>query len=224
MRIARLLLAVAALAVTACTSVTVDEMRRQADLIMDDGDYVVVLGRRQSSNYETEPELVSCISSSLRSNDIPVVPEEEFVDGLYPWFEPRIAPMRVKEMNRLLKRKLVADRIDAYRVRYIIWVDGNTETVNSSGSIGCSVGAGGIGCFGFGTWDKQSDYEATVWDYRQLTNLGKVSADVEGTSYMPAVIIPIPLIAKVQKNACKALAAQLSNFFVSPDNAGGNEE
>lgn len=201
--------------VQGCTSVTIDEYHASPDVAISHGERVVVLGRRHSSDYETEPELISCIGDILddQNNVIQVIPERQFVDALYPWFEPRTAPMRVKDMNRLLTRKDIVDKINSYNIRYIIWVDGNTETTNSSGSIGCSVGAGGAGCFGFGTWDKESDYEASVWDYQELENLGQISADASGTSYMPAVVIPIPIIAQVQKNACKAMGLQLRNFL-----------
>ncbi len=198
-----------------CTSVTIDEYHASPDVAISHGEKVVVLGRRHSSDYETEPELISCIGDILddQNDVIQVIPERQFVDALYPWFEPRTAPMRVKDMNRLLTRKDIADKINSYNIRYIIWVDGNTETTSSSGSIGCSIGAGGAGCFGFGTWDKESDYEASVWDYQELENLGQISADASGTSYMPAVVIPIPIIAQVQKNACKAMGLQLRNFL-----------
>ena len=201
--------------VQGCTSVTIDEYHASPDVAITHGEKVVVLGRRHSSDYETEPELISCIGDVLddQNNVIQVIPERQFVDALYPWFEPRTAPMRVKDMNRLLTRKDIADKINSYNIRYIIWVDGNTETTSSSGSIGCSIGAGGAGCFGFGTWDKESDYEASVWDYQELENLGQISADASGTSYMPAVVIPIPIIAQVQKNACKAMGLQLRNFL-----------
>lgn len=202
-----------ALSLSACTSVSIDEHRVQDDVHIADGDTIVVLGRRHSSNYETEPSLVSCIANEIGRYDIDVVPETQFVDSLYPWFEPRTAPMRVKDMERLLQKEQVANRIEDYQVRYIVWIDGNTETISKAGSIGCSIGAGGAGCFGFGTWEKESDYEASVWDYQDLKALGKISADAEGTSYMPAVIVPIPLIARVQKGACKAMASQLGTFF-----------
>jgi len=208
-------LALILLTVQGCTSVTIDEYHASQDVGITHGERVVVLGRRHSSDYETEPDLVSCIGDVLddQNDVIEVIPEREFVDALYPWFEPRTAPMRVKDMNRLLSREDIAKTINSYNIRYIIWVDGNTETTSSSGSIGCSIGAGGAGCFGFGTWDKESDYEASVWDYQELENIGQISADASGTSYMPAIVVPIPIIAQVQKNACKAMGLQLRNFL-----------
>lgn len=212
---AALLTVMAQLALHGCTSVSIDEYQASPHEGIRKGEHVVVLGRRQSSGYETEPELIECIGDILDDNNdiITVIPEQTFVDALYPWFEPRIAPMRIQDMDRLLARPEVVSALEAFNVRYLIWVDGKTETTSSTGSIGCAIGAGAAGCFGFGTWDKESDYEAHIWDYRKQENLGQISADASGTSYMPAVIVPIPLIAQVQKNACKAMGLQLRSFL-----------
>ena len=162
-----------------CTSVTVDEFKR-GNATLDATDSVVVLGRRHSSDYETEPDLVECIGDEIASGSgIKVIGEREYI-------------------------------------HYIIWIDGHTETTNSAGSIGCSVGPGGAGCFGFGTWDKESAYEATIWDFDKSQIVGKISADASGTSYMPAIIVPIPLIARVQNGACEGLGTQLRKFL-QPD-------
>ncbi|MEJ2442568.1 MAG: hypothetical protein P8Y42_03780 [Exilibacterium sp.] len=207
-----------------CTSVVIDEDQRIASDLQD-GDAVVVLGRRHASDYETEPDLINCIGDTLQGGNagINVISEDEFMDGLYPWFEPRTAPMKVRDLNRLLDRQELAQAMEQFHVRYIIWVDGNTETTNSAGSIGCSIGTGGAGCFGFGTWDKESDYEVSIWDYKNLQTLGKISADASGTSYMPAVVIPIPLIARVQANACKGIGVQLRSFL-KPETTAANSK
>ncbi|WP_317933437.1 hypothetical protein [Halioxenophilus sp. WMMB6] len=201
-----------------CTTITIDEHRIAPNYIeIDDNQSVVVLGRRHSSDYETEPDLVDCVGDVLASGSsgLTVVPEQKFVDALYPWFEPRTAPMHVGDLKRYLQSPEIASAMDTYKVRYIIWIDGNTETTDSSGSIGCSITVGGAGCFGFGTWEKESDYEAEVWDYQKLETEGQISADASGTSYMPAVIVPIPIIARVQTSACKGLGEQLKGFFAN---------
>jgi hypothetical protein len=77
------------------------------------------------------------------------------------------------------------------------------------------VGPGGAGCIGFGTWDRESTYEASVWDLRQKETIARISASAEGTSYMPALIVPVPLIARVQSSACSALSDQLKTLFVA---------
>ncbi len=206
------------LALTACTTVRVDEHRVTQSVIHGD-EKIVVLGRRHASDYETEPTLVSCIGDLVESGetDVEVIDEQAFLDDFYPWFEPRYAPMRAKDMRRFLKNQELIKALDEKNVRYIVWVDGNTETTDSAGSIGCSISAGGAGCFGFGTWDKESEYEAEIWDYQTRKELGQISVDAAGTSYMPALIVPIPIIARVQANACKGIGTQLRTFFINED-------
>ena len=41
-----------------------------------------------------------------------------------------------------------------------------------------------------------------------------MTADVSGTSFLPALVIPIPLIARARAAACKGLADQLRTFIV----------
>ena len=43
----------------------------------------------------------------------------------------------------------------------------------------------------------------------------KLSSDASGTSYMPAVVIPVPLIARVQASACNGLGNQLRTFLTA---------
>ncbi|QFT53597.1 hypothetical protein [Microbulbifer sp. THAF38] len=198
-----------------CTTVVIDEYRR-SDGELAAGDSVVILGRRHSSDYETEPNLIACVGRELHNPEmgVNIIPEKEFVDIMYPWFEPRTAPMHVRSLDRLMENKEVRERMESYGVKYIVWIDGSTETTASAGSISCTISTGGAGCFGFGTWDKESDYEAAVWDFRDRELSGKLSADAKGTSYMPAIVIPIPLIARVQNNACKGMAVQLQQFLI----------
>lgn len=204
-------------AISGCTSVVVDEhINTDTVSAWQEGEQALVLGRRHSSSYETEPGLVQCVSKALRNQTpVNVIDENTFLDDMYPWFEPRTAPLRVKDMHRLMNNTEVADAMEKRQLRYVIWIDGATETTDSSGSIGCAISVGGGGCFGFGSWEKESDYKATIWDLKEDKTMGEISADASGTSYMPAVVIPIPIIAQVQKNACQAMAKQLVGFFNS---------
>ena len=199
---------------TSCTSVTIDEYRK-GNSHLTENDAVVVLGRRHSSDYETEPELIECIAEILADGDrgINVIKEQEFLDNLYPWFEPRTAPMNMRRLERMIQEDQIGQKLQDYNISFIVWIDGNTETTESSGTIGCSISAAGGGCFGMGTWEKESNYEASIWDYKERKVLGKINADASGTSYMPAIVIPIPIIARVQANACKGIAKQLLDFF-----------
>jgi len=51
-----------------------------------------------------------------------------------------------------------------------------------------------------------------VWDVKSRQNVGTINTDASGQSYLPALVIPIPLIARVEANACSRLGDQLKAF------------
>lgn len=207
------------LVASACTRTIVDEYRETGrTLPLARGDQIVVLGRRHDGEYETEPELIRCIGNRL-SNPLKVVPERQFIDHLYPWLEPRTAPLGLTRLQRLLDDADVGPRLRDSGVRYMIWVDGNTSTTDRGGSMSCAIGPGGGGCFGFASWERTAAYEAVIWDLGEVREGGRVKVDAKGSSYVIGVLAPIPIIARVQDNACEGLGNQLRAFFSS----GGTE-
>jgi len=204
------------LLITGCKSTTiVNEYREQPTLELQEGESIVVLGRRHKSNSDTEIDFIDCVGDSLESEagDINVIPEQQFIDSMYPYFETSTAPMDVRKLNELIQEPMFAQKLADLRLRYFVWIEGQTETTDSSGSISCAVGPGGGGCFGFATWEDEANYEATIWDFKNLTMSGKISAETQGSSYLPAVIVPVPLLARVQSNACKSMANQILSFL-----------
>lgn len=210
---ARTLLLFSAALLAACTSTTVDEFR-QGETGIESDEAVVILGRRQASDYETRSEFVECVGERMARGDnaINIVPEQEFIDAMFPWFEPRTAPLRTRDLEQLMAEDVVAAKMNEYGIRYIVWLDGFTETTDRQGSISCTIGPGGGGCFGFGTWEDDANFDARVWDVGSLTNVGTINTDATGQSYLPALVVPIPLIARVEANACNRLATQLKDF------------
>lgn len=209
------------LGVAACTTINVDHVKLDNDVGLEKGDAMVVLGRHQSAEFETESSLVQCIGGKLQraTDDIRIIPEAEFVNQFYPWFEARTAPLHPKKLKKVLDQPLVAERIKALNIKYFIWVEGSTERTSSTGSMTCSIGPGGGGCFGFGTWEDTSDYETTIWDLNTFKEVGRVSTEAVGTSYMPAFVIPVPLLARVEGDACVGMGKQLVRFFEDDPNA-----
>ncbi len=204
------------LALGACTTTTVDEYRENSTtLALDSSERVVVLGRRHYADYETEPDFIDCIGEKLNADrEVSVLPEREFVDLLYPWFEPRTAPLGLKRLTKMLDEPMIAQRFKEQGLRYMIWIDGSTETTDRDGSVSCAIGPGGGGCFGFATWEKTGTYEAIIWDLQTLQESGRVKVEARGSSYMVAIILPIPIIAQVQDQACDGIGLQLRTFFI----------
>jgi hypothetical protein len=200
-----------------CVTATVQQVR-EARTGMNEGDSVVVLGRRNGpSSDETELKFIDCVSKNLSkgNNAIQVINEEQFRDALFPWFEPRTAPRNTKDLPELMSTPALARRLGELGLRYLVWIDGHTVRTESGGSMTCSVTTAGAGCFGFLSWENDSSYEASVWDVRNGNAVGRVSTDAVGTSYMPAIVVPLPLIARVQNSACTSLANQLKSFVTN---------
>lgn len=196
-----------------CVTSTVDEMIFNEPIEGIGDASVVILGRRHASDYETEPDFVACVGEYIadRDNSIRLIGELEFLNDLYPWFEPRTAPLRPVDIERLLQQEPVAEKMVVLKLEYIIWLDGSTVRSGGAGSMACSLG----GCFGFGTWTHDANYEATIWDFTDRAEVGHINANTSGQSYMPALIIPIPIIAPVQGTACDGIGEQLLEFLSS---------
>jgi hypothetical protein len=213
-RSATAVLVFATLFVSGCVTTTVQEIR-QAPTGIEATESVVVLGRHDNSSAESEDDFVSCVSNNLGGgrNKMGVINEQQFVDALYPWFEPRTAPLNTSDLPELVAKPLLADRLASIGVRYVIWIEGSTERVDQAGAMTCSITMTGAGCFGFMSWENDSSYEAQIWDIKSGAAVGKVSSDANGTSFMPAIIVPVPFVARVQNSACSSLSERLKTFI-----------
>lgn len=205
---------VAALLATGCMRAQIQESRELATAIgKDEG--IVLLAKPVIEGAGTEEDFTDCIASDLRGGrkGFKVADNDEFVDKLFPWFEPSTAPTRPEALTQLLQKPGVSERIAETGVRYVVWLDGATRKTDGGGSIACGAGPGGAGCIGFGWWEKEAAYEATVWDLKQAKSAGSVGANVTGTSAVIGLILPLPFVARVQGAACDRLGEQLRSFL-----------
>ena len=201
-----------------CVTSRVENSREGVTGIAE-GDTIVILAKSYHLGNETEAKQIACVEDLLSRgrSGLNVIPHEQFIDSIFPWFEPRTAPAETKGLEKMMSLPGVTEKIAAQDVRYIVWIDGDTERVAGGGSLSCAAGPGGGGCFGFAWWQNDSDYSATIWDMEDLQSAGTIKADVSGTSFLPALVIPIPLIARTRAAACKGLANQLYDFIVGGD-------
>ncbi len=228
----------AALILSGCMTAKIEENRQGATKITAN-EAVVLLAKPHLEGAGTEDAFLDCLERELvghkvsaesqtakdagkehdpRSNyadsAFQIYADGQFVDALYPWLEPSTAPANADGLGALLSRPGVGERVSAMGVRYIVWIDGNTKKTDGGGSVACGAGPGGAGCIGLGWWEKQSDYQATVWDLRDRIGVGDVTTEVNGTSVFIGAVVPIPIIMPVQSTACDRMAAQLKYFLV----------
>lgn len=216
------LAAVAALLslLSGCMTASIEETRTLSTQISD-GEAVVLLAKPRVEGVSAEDDFMDCVGDRINSRfGIAVQSNDSFQDSLFPWFEPSTAPQKAEGVVRLFSRPAVRQRIDESGVRYVVWVDGMTRQTDSGGSFSCAIGPGGGGCLGFGWWEKESDYDAFIWDLKEAKTAGVVSANVTGTSALLGVLVPVPLIARVQGTACDRLADQLGSFLNGGGGAG----
>ena len=197
-----------------CTTTRLEEQTNLPFEILE-GDSVVITSNSYHAGSETENDFLLCINNSLSNKQkmFNVIPTQQFINELYPWFEPRTAPQTTEDLSSFLNKDLVQKKIKTLDVKYFINISGQTKTNSSSGALSCAAGPGGAGCFGLAWWDDTSAYTASIWDLDQESAVGNVSANVSGTSVIPALVIPIPIIARTQKTACEELTDQILSFF-----------
>lgn len=196
-----------------CMTAKFEESRNNSTAIASH-EAVVLLAKPHVEGISSEDEFMDCVGNKMaRATGIQVRSNDEFVDSMFPWLEPSTAPQRPEGVTRLLAKDVVAERIAASGVRYLIWVDGTTRQTDSGGSITCTLGPAGGGCLGFGWWEKESDYQAVVWDLTTAKTAGSVSTNVTGTSALLGIVLPLPFIARVESTACDRLAGQLGGFL-----------
>jgi len=209
----RTLLAIAvSLSLSACVTSRVEEfMTEQPSL--NGLDSIVILTNRQDAVVEAEKSFSDCLFDEMMDNNsaLNIISEPEFKNAMFPWFESRLAPTRADGLNQLMAREAIAQRVEELNIKYLIWIHGESEILNKQGAMSCTLSPAGGGCVGILSWDNNSDYEATIWDIRQRRSLGVISSEATGTSVVPAIGVPIPLIARTKSASCKSLAKQLSN-------------
>jgi hypothetical protein len=206
------------LGTSGCMTTRIEETKDASTGINRDESVVVLASSYHTAN-PAEDSFIKCINKSIEKgrNRLRVYPASEFRDALFPWLEPRTAPASVEDLPELLDRPGVAERIQARDIRYIIWIQGDTERTSGGGGMACSASPTGAACFGLGWWENLSDYEATIWDLDDGIASGNITTSVNGTSMIAALIIPVPFIARTQAAACKTLAKQLRSFIVQTE-------
>ena len=197
-----------------CSTTRIDEEGNSAFTISGD-ESIVLLSNSYHTGNQTELDFMDCLNNSIlkKQDTFEIIPTRQFQNLFYPWFEPSTAPQSIEDLPKILGNELIKEKLSVMKIKYLIKITGETKTNASSGALSCAAGPGGGGCFGFAWWDDTSAYNASVWDLSQETSVGNVSANVTGTSMIPAIIIPIPILARTQSNACDGLSDQIVNFF-----------
>ena len=215
-----------------CSYVNVDKIELNQPAAIEDGASIVII-RGYNSQADTEASIVNCLGKHIRNanSKLQVLNERKFIDSFYPWFEPSVAPTTPEKLEDILSNSIIAENIQQLNLDYLIWLQGSTQLHDDKVAMACSLN----GCLGFASWKNSGNYEAIIWELDRINQpkitpddleqpndqlatrleIGRVSTDASGTSYLPAFVIPIPILARVQAKACKGMGRELAKFFVS---------
>ena len=241
LRTFRLLACLAAVLASGCaaptrTEVLVDPAARSVQATRDavvlfpafvDPGYAAATSNGQPSREQQgagEADFMRCLKKALEkhvSHRVRLVDAATFQDALFPWFEPTHAPSNVKELEALLARPVVRQRIASLGVRYLVNIAGSAESDGFPGMI-CGAGYGGGGCLGLAWENKTHRVNAVIWDVVQGTRSGALSTRTSGRSVSFAFVIPIIFVANTERDACKALASELGRLLVDTAGAASN--
>jgi len=201
-----------------CMQARTEESREMPTKIAS-GEAIVILAKPQVEGAPTEDGFMNCVGGGLAGGKehLQVRSDTQFKDALFPWFEPGTAPAKPEAVATVLSHPGVSEKVATTGVRYVVWLNGKTVKTAGGGSIACGAAPGAAGCLGFGWWEKESSYEATIWDLKEAKSAGTVDTDVTGTSAIVGAIVPLPFVARVQGTACSRLSAQLRSFFTGAD-------
>jgi hypothetical protein len=157
----------------------------------------------------------SCLGERLRPA-LEVFDRDALRQRLYPWLERSVAPSSAAGLLDFLGEPALRATLEAMGVHHIVLFGGATSTKFDKGGILCGGGMGGGGCLGFSWGTRDSSFHAIVLDIRQGTTAGDPHSHRTANVYMPAFVIPIPLIAATEGEACDELAAQVRSLVLRP--------
>ena len=167
-----------------------------------------------STNLE-DKDFAKCLQTELKEDlaNLKVIPEDQFRNALFPWFEYRTAPKNAAELSALLSKTIVRDHIEKLGVEILIYVNGETIQGQLDGPGFCGGGYGGGGCLGYLSAERKTHMATTVLNIRDATTLGSTDINFHGSVEVPMLIIPIPIPAFTQSAACSETAKLISECF-----------
>jgi hypothetical protein len=107
----------------------------------------------------------------------------------------------------MMTKPVIMKKLEEMNVSHLIWINGKTRRTGASGSITCAT----TGCLGYATWSDEADYKAHIWDIDSMSESDSIETNRAGTSHLPAIVVPIPILARVKTGACREMAKHITS-------------
>jgi len=161
--------------------------------------------------YTDAVRAMDCVGRRLAQAQPPfqVIPADKVRLEFFPWLEPSTAPKSLEDLQRWAADPAIRNKMRAIGARYLLEFHGGTKTEVPKGGILCGAGFGAGGCFGFAWGSRDSAFSAALLDMWEGGKPLDASATRHSGVYLPAFILPIPLMAGTESKACEELSLRI---------------
>lgn len=164
-------------------------------------------------------DVEDCLVANIHraAPDVVFARQQQIRDALFPLLEPATQPATEEALATLLGRDDVRKRLASQGLRYLIVFSGGTSETQPGGGIVCGAGFGAGGCFGYSWQDETTRLDAAVWPLAGDRPLHRERAGAQGTTVVPAFILPLPIPAHSRETACRELGERLGQAILKID-------
>lgn len=155
---------------------------------------------------------MNCVGNRLRGYQPPidvVTMDNPLRLEFFPWLEPSTGPKTAEAFRTWIDEPAIKDKMRDLGVRHLLAFQGGTSTDVPGGGILCGASMGGGGCLGFAWGSHVSAFTASLFDLQDQGSPKELSSQETSGVYIPAFILPIPLMAPTEAAACEKLARDL---------------
>lgn len=158
-------------------------------------------------------DIEDCLAGRIQevAPEITVTRQRVIRDMLFPLLEPATQPATEADFAALLARDDVRSRLLGRGLAYLVAFTGGTRKETPGGFVLCGAGYGGGGCLGFAWRGEATALDAALWSLENGAKLGHAGATVEGRSLLPAFVLPVPIPARTQAQACGELGSRIAH-------------
>lgn len=167
--------------------------------------------------YTDNNSAMECVGNRLRSYHPPVgvVAMDDVIRlEFFPWLEPSTGPKTTDDFRSWFSHPAIQDKMRDLGIRYLLSLQGGTKTEIPGGGILCGASMGGGGCLGFAWGTHESAFSASLFDLQDQAEPKELTSRESSGVYVPAFILPIPLLAPTESVACERLAHDLHETIV----------
>ena len=173
---------------------------------------VMILPDVATWRYTDNVAPMNCVGNRLRGYQPPI--EVVTMDNalrleFFPWLEPSTGPKTSEALRAWIDDPAIRDKMHELGVRHLLAFQGGTSTNVPGGGILCGASMGGGGCLGFAWGSHVSAFTASLFDLQAQGAPKELSSQQTSSVYIPAFVLPIPLMAPTEAAACEKLARDL---------------